>query len=184
MANSPHYAKGRYVCEILNQALGAAKTGTPQLAIQFKVLGVPDPADPTAYIPDPHQYERTMYKAITEKTIQYVIEDLKNLGISIQSLRQLDPSTPNFLDLRGRVADFFCNHEASQNGDGMREKWGVARAAAEFKVESLEPSKMRELDNLFGKQLKEAFKPEPQAKPKAAAMATATLEMTDDDIPF
>lgn len=179
----PHYAKGRYVCEILNQALGKAGTGTPQLAIQFKVLGTPDPKDSTSYTIDAHQYERTMFKSITEKTIQYVIEDLKTLGVSIQSLRQLDPSTPGFVDLRGKVTDFFCNHEAGQDG-GMREKWGVARAASEFKVEALDPAKMRELDNLFGKHLKEAFKPVAQARPPQPVAVSAGATITDDDIPF
>lgn len=178
----PHYQKGRYVCEILNQALGVAKTGTPQLAIQFKVLGTPDPKDPGSYEIDPYQYERTMYKAITEKTIDYVIEDLKNLGVAVQSLRQLDPSTSGFIDLRGKVTHFLCNHEAGQNGGPMREKWGVARASSEFKVEPLEPAKMRELDNLFGKQLKEAFKAPAASRPPQSAVAA--MEVTDDDVPF
>lgn len=184
MANAPHYPKGRYVGKILNQALGKAGTGNPQLVIQIKVLGKPDPLDPGSYIPDPHQYERTVYRTITEKTVPYIIEDLKALGVSIQSWKQLDPSTPGFVDLRGNDADFFCNHEASQDG-GVREKWGIAMHASEFKVETLEPAKMRELDNLFGKQLKEAFKP--GAAPKTQAQpAIATMEegVSDDDIPF
>lgn len=181
--SAPHYAKGRYVCEILNQGLGKAGTGNPQLVLQFKVLGTPDPKDPGAYIVDAHQYERTYYKTITEKTIDYLIEDLKALGVTIQSLRQLDPSTQGFVDLRGKVADFFCNHEPPQDGNGMREKWGVARMASEFKVEPLESTKMRELDALFGKQLKVAFgaSAPPAQRPQAAV---AAMEITDDDVPF
>jgi hypothetical protein len=188
MANAPHYAKGRYVGKILNQALSKASTGTPQLVIRFKVMGVPDPKDPTAYIPDPQQYERTLYRALTEGTMQYVIEDLKTLGFTGESFRLLDPSTPNFYDMTGMDVDFYCNHETGQDG-GMREKWGLARAPSEFKVETLEPAKMRELDNLFGKQLKEAFKPAAQPKAKAQTKPQPAAEMaavgaTDDDIPF
>jgi hypothetical protein len=184
MANQgPHYAKGKYVCEILNQALSKAGTGTPQFVIQFKVLGTPSVEEPGSYDPDPFQYERTMYRSITEKTIDYLIEDLRNLGVSIQSLKQLDPSSAGFFDLRGKVVDLWCNHEPGQSG-GMREKWGVARAVSEFKVEPLEAAKMRELDNLFGKQLKAAFKPNggQQSRPQPAAVAAT--EISDDDVPF
>ncbi len=185
MANVPHYAKGKYVGKILNQALGKAKTGTPQLVIQIRVLGTPDPQDPGSYKADPHQYERTIYRAITEKTIQYVIEDLKSLGVAIQSLKQLDPSTPGFIDMRGMDADFYCNHEPGQDG-GVREKWGVAMQASEFSVEALEPAKMRELDNLFGKQLKEAFRAgsAPRTQPQPAVAIANSVGVTDDDIPF
>ncbi len=93
----------------------------------------------------------------------------------------MDPSTQGFVDLKGKVADFFCNHEPPQDGNGMREKWGVARVGAEFKVEPLESAKMRELDALFGKQLKAAFGAAPVQRQQAAV---AALEVTDDDVPF
>lgn len=178
-----HYAKGRYVGKILNQAIGKASTGNPQFVIQIKVLGTPDPTDPCSYVPDAHQYERTIYRTLTEKTMPYFIEDLKTLNVSIQSFKQLDPNTPGFVDLRGMDADFFCNHESGQDGT-PREKWGVAMQAGEFKVEALEPAKMRELDNLFGKQLKDAFKASPKKSAPQATEEMVTTGVTDDDVPF
>jgi hypothetical protein len=56
---SAFYDVGRYACKVTSQALGEAKTGTPQFVLQFTVLGKVDPSDPTRYLPAPAQYQRT-----------------------------------------------------------------------------------------------------------------------------
>jgi hypothetical protein len=38
------------------------------------------------------QYERTYYRAITDKTMPYFIEDLQGLGFHGSSFRELDPN--------------------------------------------------------------------------------------------
>lgn len=181
---APFYEPGRYACKVTAQALGEAKTGNPQFVLQFMVMGKVDPDDPSKFIPAPAQYERTHYRTITEKTIEYFAEDLKALGFTGASFKDLDPATPNFYDFKGQDVDMFCVHEKNQDGDGLREKWGVARQGGALEVKPLEAKKVRDLDNLYGKHLK-GLK---AAAPKVAASPVAVMDngqgITDDDVPF
>lgn len=183
-----HYAEGRYVCEVTAQAMGETSKGNPQFVLQVKVLGTPDPKDPESYIPAAQQYTRTHYRAITEKTIEYFTADLKQLGFRGESFRQLDPNTPNFHDFRGQVIDMICTHENDQNGQ-PRERWGIARSiAGELQVKALEPKRLRELDNLFGKHLKGLKEngapagPIPPPVPPGPVAPAPGID--DDDVPF
>lgn len=160
---SAFYEVGKYTCEITGQALTTAGTGTPQFMLQFKVLGLTDLDDPTKYIRARAQYTRTFYRAITDKTIPYFIEDLQSLGYVHGSYRFLDPKTEGFQDFTGNYIDMWCAHEEGRDGDD-REKWSIARttgptAAKKLEAKPLEASKVRELDNLFGKHLKGNGKP-------------------------
>jgi hypothetical protein len=179
---APYYDVGRYACKVTNQALGEARTGTPQFILQFTVLGKVDPSDPSRYLPGTMQYERTHYRAITDKTIKYLLEDLKTLGFKGGSFKELDPGNANFHDFRGQDVDMWCAHENAQDGT-PREKWGVARVSSGLEVKAVEPKKLRDLDNLFGKQLKTlAATPGTRSAPVNAAPPSA--EISDDDIPF
>ena len=117
------FNEGRYIVQIVDQALGEAQTGTPQFILKFTVLEhVFDDGGAEAA----RNYDRTYYKAITEKTIQYLAQDLKTLGFEGSSFRDLDPSSPGFYDLRGRQVEMYCTHE-DRNGESQ-EKWSVAFA--------------------------------------------------------
>lgn len=154
MPSKPFYEVGRYACKIVSQALGETGTGKPQFAIRFTVLGLVDVTDPTRFIPAAQQYERTHYRTITDKTIPYFVEDLKILGFTGSSFRQLDPNTDDFHDFAGADVDMWCAHEPGQDGN-QQEKWGVARkGGGTLDVKPLDSKKVRELDNLFGKHLK------------------------------
>jgi hypothetical protein len=162
--SAPFFQPGKYICTVTGQALGETSNHNPQFVLRFKVLGTPDPKDANSYIPTAQQYERTHYRAITEKTIEYFVEDLKTLGFTGASYSELDPSSSRFFDLRGREVEMYCSHEAGQDG-GQRERWGIARQATPLEVVPLERSKMRQLDNLFGKHLKglkQASAPQPR----------------------
>ena len=181
--SAPFYAVGRYACKITEQALGEAKTGNPQFVLRFKVLGLVDPDDPSKYIPAAAQYERTHYRTITEKTIPYLMDDLKTLGFQGTSFRDLDPQTEGFHDFRGGDIDMWCGHEQGQ--DGIREKWGVARVSGPLEVKPLEAKKLRDLDNLFGKHLKglKSQAPNTTQQPKPQEQPVG-MGITDDDVPF
>lgn len=191
--SAPFYEVGRYACKVTKQALGEAKTGTPQFIMQFMVLGKVDPDDPSRFIPAPAQYERTFFRAITEGTIKYFLEDLKNLGFTGGSFKDLDPGSPNFQSLKGLGIDMWCNHEKGQDGN-PREKWGVARQGGSMEVKPLEPKKLRDLDNLFGRELKKlqangAAKPAPVQRPVTVqdppdAEEPPHFEASDDDVGF
>lgn len=181
MPNSPYYAVGRYACKVTAQALGETSTGNPQFVLRFQVLGLVDPADPGKYIAAGQQFERTHYRAITEKTIKYFLDDLKILGFDGSSFKDLDPATEGFHDFRGMDIDMWCAHENGQDG-GQREKWGVARQGGSLEVKPLEPKKLRDLDNLFGKQLK-GLKPGPSARP-VPINAPSDMGISDEDVPL
>lgn len=178
----PFYEVGRYACKVTNQALGEAKTGTPQFVLQFTVLGKVDPSDPTRFIPAQAQYERTHFRAITEKTIPFFMEDLKVLGFKGASFKELDPNNQPFHDFRGADIDMWCAHENDQQGN-LREKWGVARQGGSLEVKPLEAKKVRDLDNLFGKHLMALRSTEP-VRQTPVNPVPPSMGITDDDVPF
>lgn len=173
------YEEGYYQGEITQQAMTKASTGTPQLVLRFRVLSF---SDGSAV---PRQYERTSYRAITEKTMQYVEKDLDALGFKGNSLRLLDPNTPGYISLVGTKAEFQCRHENDQH-DEPREKWGVAWPAPgsnqgqAIEGAPVDAATYRQLDALFGRN-----RPTPQAQPQTVSRAvTAANPITDEDIPF
>lgn len=176
-SNGPFYQSGVYVAEITAQALSKASTGTTQFVLRFKVLGTP--SEDGSFFPDAHKYERTIYMAITEKTIPYVTETLEALGYGAGGFGPLDPSHSNHESFVGNQIDVYCKHEPDKNGD-LRERWQVSRPNAGIKVIPLEAKEVRELDALFGKSLKGKTKSSPQ--PAVAVMDSMVI--TDDDIPF
>jgi hypothetical protein len=149
------YDEGNYLGEITDQAIGAAGTGNPQLVLQFRVLSYAN-GDPVA-----KQYERTMYRTITEKTLSFVQQDLDTLGFTGTSFRQLDPAFEGFHDLTGKQVEFYCTHEENLKGE-MREKWSIAHGPRPIKCDPLAESDYRRLDALFG------FKPDATTTNKAA----------------
>lgn len=180
--STPFYEKGRYLCRITSQALGAAKTGTPQFVLRFQVIGLIkfDGAE------DVTEYERTAYLYITEKTIKYFMDAMRTLGFHGSSFKDLDPNTDGYHDFTGIEVAMYCDHESDLEGGGSHEKWGVAKQSSDLDVAPLDSKKLRDLDNLFGKDLKAIRSaPPPQAKPQpAAAMATADYQPKDEDCPF
>lgn len=179
---APFYAKGRYVCEIVNQALGKSSTkGTPQFVLRFKVLGTPDPDTPENFIKDANQYERSLYRYLTEASAEYTVADLRSLGFEGDSFKLLDPSTPGFHNFAGLVVDMICDHEQNDKKE-WQEKWGLLRGPGEFKVAPLEAAQVRQLDNLFGKHLKESKGASAPRPPQPAAIYADGVD--DDSIPF
>ena len=167
MSNGPQYQRGAYpACEIISQALGEASTGTPQFSFRFRIPNTDD--------------ERTCYIALTEKTRDFAIEDLKRLGFSMNSLRYLDPNVAGYQDFTGTFVDMYCKHDTYNSKTS--EKWSISRPLGAVDVKPLETNKMRDLDNLFGRSLKANAGPSqrPALKPQAAA----SLGIVDEDVPF
>ena len=171
---------GVYVCRILEQGLSEATTGTPQFWLRFEVLGKPDPANPDNYLAASVKRERTMFRAITEKTIDMLTEDLEQLGFQGTSFRDLQPGTPNHYSFVGQDIDMYCKHE-TYNG-APHEKWQLSRPGGGMDLKELEPTKLRQLDALFGKALKGIAKPAGAAAARPASNGTAAAAVSDDDI--
>jgi len=181
---TPFYEEGTYTAEIVNQALGKASTGTPQIILRIRVYE------------DEHgvaiqQYDRTIYRAITPKTMQYVVKDLKAIGYDRDSFKHFDVHADDFVDLRGRSIKVFCRHEPDRSGE-LRERWGIV-TERDFEVEPVSDADIRKLDALYGKSLKplaEKRSPvEADSGPQPSKRANPTnppedLGVTNDDIPF
>ncbi len=190
----PKYEIGKYECEISGQGFQKAGTGTMQFIIQFQILGKIDPNDPSTLL-STMPGERKLYRAITDNTIDWVMEDLKSLGVEgLTSWAQLDPSAEraDFIDLSGRKFDAACGSKAGQDGKSY-EDWSIARNSGTAKpIEHAEKKDVAALDRLFGKHLVKKASPAPAAArsrgpvPVAAAAAQPAGGgvITDEDIPF
>jgi hypothetical protein len=164
--SAPFYAEGNYVCEIISQAMTEASTGNPQFVLRFKVLGAPDPKNPDNYLVAPQQYERSCYRTITEKTIDWFIDDLRVLGFTGNSFRDLSSDSPNFCNFKGLTIDMYCKHVPGQNGE--REEWNISHPRSNSpEYKQLDSKQVRKLDDLFGKQLRGGMSGNGQAKPTA-----------------
>ncbi len=189
-ATGPYYDIGLYVGVVQSQAVTKASTGTPQFTMRVKILGYPEG---NTYVPVDKQYERTIYMAITEKTVPFVTETLKAMDYKGSSFSQLDPGHPNHVSFVGEQVTLWCGHKPDAQGN-LRESWMVSKPR---EIEALPDRELRKLDALFGKALK-STSPAKVATPARndaddgfirdedipSNMLEDGLEITDDDIPF
>jgi hypothetical protein len=174
------YQPGRYCGRITRQQLGETKNGNAQLVLSFTVFGKVDPKNPTGDLLEVEaEYEKTIWRVITAKTIDFVKEDLAALGYDRDNFADFDERTPNFFDLREKEIEVRCDHELDQNKKS-RERWSIARANNGPPVKPLDDKDIRKLDALYGKALKGlGAKPQPpapdapEAKPAAPAVPPA-----------
>lgn len=177
--NGPFYAKGRYVAEVLEQALGKAQTGTVQFVMKVKILSCLTPVSDVE-----QQYDRTIFLAITEKTMEYVVPKLQGIGYTRDSLKFLDANLSNHHSFVGQQIEVFCNHENDREGH-LREKWDIAKQGSKpLEVTPVESSALRSLDMLFGRAVKQSGGSAATAKPKPQPVAAPDPhEISDDDFP-
>lgn len=132
----PHYDKGLYQVEITNQGLNkSSQKGTPGFFLRI--------------LPEGGAYERDIQWWITEKTVEYVIRDLRSLGFAGKSFGELDLRRKGFHNFIGMEIKAACTHE--ENGDKVYERWGLPFGGAD--ITPLGTAEAHELDSLFGDQL-------------------------------
>jgi hypothetical protein len=173
------YPQGKYRCGILQQGFTTSSKGTPQFVLKFEVM-----ADASGNAVE--QQERHYFKAITEKTMEYFVKDLKNLGVSVSNLMQLDPATPGHVSLVGSEVLMYCKHGFDQNGE-PKEDWGVGLPDMEMKPPP--PDAMRRLNMMFGAAMKQAGgaapRPASAPKPQPVPQPVAAGDMpSDEDVPW
>ncbi len=184
---STYYDPGRYRCEVRQQGMAKASTGTPQFVVVVQPQGIYTGPNEMAGLEK--NYDRTVYMALTEKSMPYVAKKLAALGFAGGSLRMLDPNTPGYEDMTGRGVDCICRHGQGKDNQ-PREEWDIAweSEAREISGDALAPSDYRALDALFGKANggapKPAAKPAPAPTPVAAPIATDEGEKFGADVPF
>ena len=179
------YMPGRFWGKVTAQALGESKQKkTPQFALQFSIMGRIDPANPEGELLPSDQSERTVYLYITDKTIDFVTRDLERLGFHGDSFSDLDPRSPGFHDFTGAETGLLCEHETYEGK--VHEKWSLARSAVGLDCEPMDAKRVRELDSLFGKNLKGIKKPtvKPTEKKPEPVVAGSRPDHHEDDIPF
>jgi hypothetical protein len=136
------YSKGKYLAEILEQGLTtSAAKGTPGFYLQLKILKRYDANGGPVECP---QYERTYTQYLANETgVNILKADLKALGVQVTTFAQLDPATPDHVNLVGRQIDVTCDLESYQGK--QRERWGIARTRSALAREAV-----RALDDQFG----------------------------------
>jgi hypothetical protein len=175
---SAFYDEGFYQCRVTQQAMTKATTGTPQFVLRFTVLESSDGN------PVPRQYERSWYRAITEKTMPYFEKDLETLGFTGNSLRQLDPANADHQSFIGKTFEFRCTHESYQGGE-PREKWSLALqggGSRDIEGTPVDSASYRQLDALFSRN--RGSSSAPASRQQSRPMTEHGMEITDDDIPF
>ena len=201
MANGPFYEPGRYWGRVTRQKLGKTRNGNPQLVLTFLVVGKVNPAEPDGdLLGVPEQYERSLYRVITDNTLDYVIQDLDTLGFVGDSYSQFDEEDLNCCSLFDKEYAFYCSHKPREVKDEatgtyvptgeLREEWSLARETTGVNVEPLDKKEARQLDAMFGKALKQlggkkptAEKPPPQESAPRVHRDPAEAP-PDDEIPF
>lgn len=160
--------KGSYICAITAQGFNEAKTGNPQFWFDFDVQAKKT-ADGQAEQIDPEK--RTYYRVITEKTMPFLLEDLRTIGYEGTSLAVLEPTHPQHVSLVGTVVEMYCGHDTYEGK--QKERWGVSQGQPAR--EPLDKTKLRTLDSLFGKYARVAGAPAKAAAPKPAPVAAAAV---------
>lgn len=180
---STYYDAGRYRCEVTQQAMTKASTGTPQFVVKVQPVGrYISPQDMENI---PNGFERMIFMALTEKSMPYVAKKLSALGFSGGSLRKLDPANDGFENFRGVAVDCICRHEPDRESGEPRERWDIAweRESGEISGDPLAAGDYRALDALFGAATKANVGSKPAAKTKAVPNAHGAI-IEDDSIPF
>jgi len=148
-------------------------------------------------------YDRPVYLSLTNADGQpsdysdKSIEVLKYLGFhgNKASLARLDPSHPQFHDFAGIECEAYCKHKEKEKNGVVKvfEQWYInTPRSGGISYVTPEPTALKKLDSLFGKELKSPppttvqDSPPPTAppvdisNPEAVAAATAGQK----DIPF
>lgn len=165
-----YYNEGRYKAEILEQGFTDAKTGTPQFVLAIRIFETEN-GDPV------NEGERFVFQAITENTIEFLLKDLRALGYEGNSLQPLADGN----QFVGKQAIFFVKHETNRDGQ-KQERWNVYRGGGNASIESLtktDPSKLRNLDVLFGRAARQQ-KPLTKSAPPPANFG----DPLDSDVPM
>lgn len=149
----------------------STKKKTPQAFFTVLIQGE---VDDKGEVYDCPSYERTVYRAITENTVDFLIDDIGRLGFDLTSFSQLNPDAANAIDFRDKEVVVRCKHEEYEGKVRERFDFNFSRT-----VEQLDKAGVSKLDQLFGNRLKKGGGggAKPKAQPTSApAPAGKTVE--------
>ncbi len=186
MDNSTRELKpGYYVGHIQKWAMSEAKSGNPQFVLTFALAHYKAAGGKQEECP---ALERNIYRVITEKTIEYFVNDLKALGYDRDNFDDLDPASANAFDFSGIEMEARLKYETFEGKE--REKWDLAVVKGGAEVKPLEQTGVASLNARFGSNLKSLKNGAPPvtrrpAPPPAAGYAGASdTAEGGDEIPF
>jgi hypothetical protein len=173
------FDEGRYRGKIVKWELSESKKKqTPQIAFTFAVIGYYTPSRELMALPGSD--ERTVFKFFTEKTIDYVLEDLRRLGWDGADPAELSPTHPNAFDFAGKECDLTCEYEEYEGK--QRERWNMGLGGGGLELTPLDKKGVAALTARFGDKFKATSAkktpsrpPAPQAAAPVAAEADETL---------
>lgn len=142
---------GRYRGKITNWGLSPSSgKGTPQFWVSFIPIYQINPMDPEDTKTCPSE-ERTIFRPITEGTIDYVAQDLEKLGYDRADFDGLDPNSSAAFSFKDTEFDAVCRHDTYEGK--TREKWEFAFGGG-LQLTPLATNEVKKLNALFGKRLK------------------------------
>ena len=180
--------QGRYRGVICDHGFNKTSTDKDQLVLTFSLIGKLDPSRPDAMDPAPDA-NRSIFRVLTEKTIDYAIQDLRGIGWRGDSFAELDLASGGNASLCGTEIDVLCTHEDYQGK--VQERWSLAgRRGLELKP--ADSKTVMRLDAKFGKLLKQKpataqplgvpTKTKPKAKAAPAAEVKPAWEADDAEM--
>jgi hypothetical protein len=98
-----------------------------------------------------------IYRVITPKTREWVMEDARRLGFRSDDLLDLDPYLgPSPHDFSGVEIVCDCRHEEYPKGSGeWKERWSIHRAP--FRQRRLTAEELQELQTKLGERFRQAM---------------------------
>jgi hypothetical protein len=167
---------GKYRGRIRDYGIYQSPVGQqlPTIYVSFDLIGRYEPT--TDRLAPCESTTRTYEKAITDRTIGWVIADLRSIGYDRPALNQFDPEAEGAADLFGREIDLDCKHEIYEGS--VRERWSIFR---ELKRKKLATEALNQLDALFGAHLKKAFAE--ASKDEAAVSEPTDADDTNEETP-
>jgi len=166
------YEPGVYWIEIVDHRIVESRKKIPQMMIAFRVLSRVNTSDPEGSAFTCDQYERSMWKSITDKTIDWLKQDVQylleqgGLDDSFDRMDRLDSQTPGCLQFIGIKCQARCNSNTFEGK--TTDKWGLGyepEGGKKLDINLLDNAGVRKLDALFGKQLKSNSAPKSAPPP-------------------
>lgn len=178
---SLYYDVGLYLGQVTAQAMGETKNGNTQFVLTFNVLGKIDQTEPDKLI-QCEQYQRSVFMVFTEKTIDFLLEQLQSIGFHKPSFSFLDPSRPDHQSFVGQEIEFWCKH--SEWEGKVSEKWSISNGGG---MKPVQPAAIRKLDAMYGAKLKGAAVESTKSSKTKQAASVESEEVTPENresIPF
>lgn len=174
-----YYEPGRYYVQVVNQGFGQSKEKkTTYFYLTIKpVERIVSPDDREICV---QQFERTIFNYITEKTVDRLVEQLRELGWDGTNWGELDPSSPDAHSFVGQEILAQCDQEIYEGN--YKEKWQLpGRGGLDHEAE---PDTTRKLNAMFGKALKGSRPSKPAPPTKRETVPPEDRQGDEREIPF